>query len=258
MPPITFIDTEIDPTSKKILDIGAVRNDGASFHSASAAEFVRFLKGAEYICGHNILNHDIRYIGKAITDTGINPEIIDTLFLSPLLFPTKPYHKLVKDDKLQSDETNNPLNDSIKAKELFDDEVAAFDQIDEKLKRIFYLLLNDTKEFRSFFHYIGYTCENTDLEELIRQRFVNEICEQANLADIISAHPVELAYGLSLINSFIHNKTIKSVTPRWVLKNYPDVEQIMFPVAFETMYWRLRLLLQFTGHPQGTKAVFRL
>ena len=228
MIPITFIDTEISQISKKIVDIGAVRSDGASFHSASVPEFVRFLRGTEYICGHNILNHDLKYVGQALTDAGINPEIIDTLFLSPLLFPTKPYHKLVKDDKLQSDETNNPVNDSKKAKELFDDEVAAFYHVDDRLKQIFYLLLKDTKEFRSIFHYIGFTSENINLEELIRQKFVNEICDQADLSKIITDHPIELAYGLSLINSFIQDREKKSVTPYWVLRNYPDVERIMF------------------------------
>jgi ATP-dependent DNA helicase RecQ len=229
MPPITFIDTEIDPASRKILDIGGIKGDGSYFHSASVDGFIRFIKGSQFICGHNILNHDLKYIGKAISDAGVNPEnIIDTLFLSPLLFPTKPYHALVKDDKLQSDETNNPLNDSKKAKELFDDETAAFHQTEETIKQVFCLLLKNTKEFRSFFRFIGFSCENTDLEELIRQRFVNEICEQANLADIISEHPIKLAYGLSLINSYIQNKKIKSITPRWVLKNYPEVEQIMF------------------------------
>jgi len=31
---------------------------------------------------------------------------IDTLHLSPLIFPQKPYHKLIKDEKLQSDQIN--------------------------------------------------------------------------------------------------------------------------------------------------------
>ena len=51
---------------------------------------------------------------------------IDTLSLSPLLFPSKPYHALVKDDKLQVDELNNPLNDAIKARDLFFDELKLF------------------------------------------------------------------------------------------------------------------------------------
>src|SRR5690606_39561643 len=120
-----FVDTEIEPKSRKILDIGCVKDNGASFHKSSVTEFIQFLNGIQFICGHNILNHDIKYIGKAINDAGINTtNIIDTLYLSPLLFPAKPYHALLKDDKLQSEDTNNPLNDSIKAKDLLYDEIA--------------------------------------------------------------------------------------------------------------------------------------
>ncbi|TNF47017.1 MAG: DEAD/DEAH box helicase, partial [Bacteroidetes bacterium] len=229
MSSVAFIDTEIEPKSGKILDIGSVRNDGSSFHKSSVAEFIQFLNGTEFICGHNIFNHDIKYIGKALTDAGIDDiNIVDTLYLSPLLFPTKPYHALLKDDKLQSEENNNPLNDSIKAKDLFYDEITAFKETDETLKQIFYLLLNNEKEFRTFFHFIGYKSEDKNIEKLIREKFEYEICEQSNLSKIISEHPIELAYCLSLINSFINHRKIHSITPPWVLKNYPEVERIMF------------------------------
>src|SRR5438270_467512 len=119
---IAFIDTEIESKSLKILDIGSVKYDGNFFHSSSISDFTRFLNGTKFICGHNIFNHDIKYIQKAVADAGVLSEnIIDTLFLSPLLFPTKPYHALLKDDKLQTEDTNNPLNDSIKARDLFFD-----------------------------------------------------------------------------------------------------------------------------------------
>lgn len=226
---IAFIDTEIEPQSKKILDIGGVKGNGNLFHKTSLLEFIQFIKGTQFVCGHNILNHDIKYIGRALNDAGINPvNIIDTLFLSPLLFPTKPYHSLLKDDKLQSEDTNNPLNDSIKAKDLLNDEIAAFKQTDDILKEILYLLLNDKKEFHSFFRFISYTSTRSDIENLIRQKFKNEFCEQIDLRKVISEQPIELAYCLSLINSFIQNKKVHSITPPWVLKNYPDVERIMF------------------------------
>jgi len=108
-----FIDTEIDPKNHKILDIGCCRHDGSSFHSNSIPSFVNFLKGSKYVCGHNILKHEIKYISRYVADSGINQlNIIDTLFLSPLLFPMRPYHALVKDDKLQTEDINNPLNES--------------------------------------------------------------------------------------------------------------------------------------------------
>ena len=148
---IAFIDTEIEPKSRKILDIGAVKNDGNLFHSNSLNGLTTFLRGSDFICGHNIFNHDLKYIQKAVNDAGIPPaNVIDTLFLSPLLFPTRPYHALLKDDKLQTEDSNNPLNDSIKAKDLFFDEVAAFQQEDEKQKQILYLLLNTKRNFTRF------------------------------------------------------------------------------------------------------------
>ncbi|MBA4408704.1 MAG: RecQ family ATP-dependent DNA helicase [Odoribacter sp.] len=222
---IAFVDTEIEPKSRKILDIGSVKGDGNSFHSKSITDFIKFLIGTEFICGHNILNHDIHYIHKAITDANVNSgNIIDTLFLSPLLFPTKPYHALLKDDKLQTEDTNNPLNDSIKAKDLFFDEVSIFNKADEKIKQIFYLLLNDKKEFRSFFRFIAYTNSDSQTEKLIHEKFDSVICENAELPIIISEYPIELAYCLALINC--NNRY--SITPPWVLKNFPKVERIMF------------------------------
>ena len=113
---ITFIDTEIDPTKRKILDIGSIKSDGSYFHKASVTDWIHFLKDTQFVCGHNIIHHDLKYVGHRISDLGIgSDQIIDTLFLSPLLFPTKPYHALVKDDKLQTDELNNPLNDAVKS-----------------------------------------------------------------------------------------------------------------------------------------------
>lgn len=48
-----------------------------------------------------------------------------TLYLSSMMFIAGTYHKLLKDDKLQTDDINNPRNDSLKARDLFYDEVEA-------------------------------------------------------------------------------------------------------------------------------------
>ncbi|PWT95846.1 MAG: RecQ family ATP-dependent DNA helicase [Bacteroidetes bacterium] len=229
MSSIAFVDTEIEPNTGKILDIGGIKNDGSYFHKNSISEFIQFIKGTEFLCGHNIFNHDLKYIQNALINARIDSKnIIDTLHLSPLLFPTKPYHKLLKDDKLDPEETSNPLNDSIKAKDLLNDEIAAFQQSDELLKQIFYLLLKDEAEFHSFFRFLSYRSLTLNAEILIRQKFENEICEHADLGKLVKENPIEMAYGLSLIDSFIQNKEIHSITPRWVLKNYPEVEKIVF------------------------------
>ena len=122
---IAFIDTEVNPQTKKVADYGAVREDGAVLHSHSKADFDAFVSKCDTLCGHNIINFDLKY-----TSLRGNPTIVDTLFLSPLLFPKRPYHHLVKDDKLQVDELNNPVNDSMKARDLLNDEHGV-DAVDE-------------------------------------------------------------------------------------------------------------------------------
>jgi ATP-dependent DNA helicase RecQ len=225
MKPIAFFDTEIEPKSRRILDIGCIKGDGSSFHSASLAEFSKFLQGSEYICGHNIFHHDLQYIQDSLQSAGLGQAyLIDTLFFSPLLFPAKPYHALLKDDKLQTEDTNNPLNDSIKARDLFHDEVTAFQHTDKHLQQIFYGLLKDQKEFSSFFHFLGYAADNLDIGEVIREKFQTQICEQADLPQIILEYPVELAYCLALLNT----NSRYSLTPPWVGKNFPAVERIMY------------------------------
>ena len=227
MKSIIFIDIEVNHNDGKILDIGCIKSDGSTFHANSISGFIDFLKGTKFICGHNILNHDLKYIQQNLITAGISQSnIIDTLFFSPLLFPTKPYHHLLKDDKLQTEELNNPLNDSIKAKDLFFDEIASFNQTDDVLKSIFFLLLNDKFEFHSFFNYVSFNCNNYDSElvALIKQKFNSAICNEANLKEIIVQHPIELAYCLALINCI--NRY--SITPPWVLRNFPEVERIMF------------------------------
>ncbi len=221
---IVFIDTEVDVKSKKILDVGGTNGNGLTLHSSSISELVNFIKNKQYVCGHNIINHDLPYIEKAINQnlTGINA--IDTLFLSPLLFPTKPYHALLKDDKLQTEELNNPLNDAIKAKDLFNDELSAFHDIDDDLKQIYYALLADKREFSSFFDFVGYSIFNDDIFSLIKKRFAETICQKVDLEKLVLKTPIELAYCLALINT----NSRYSITPPWVIKNYPDVERVMF------------------------------
>ncbi len=225
MEPIIFFDIEVEPNSKKILDVGGIKSDGSLFHSNSVAGFIKFIKGLRYACGHNILNHDLRYIKASVDAAGINDlNFIDTLYLSPLMFPARPYHALLKDDKLQTEDASNPLNDSMKARALFFDEVAAFQRMDNKLKRILYFLLRDKREFSSFFYFLGYTEGHMNVEKEIREKFKSWICEQSNLTDIILQYPAELAYCLALINA----DSRYSITPPWVLRNFPAVEQVMF------------------------------
>jgi ATP-dependent DNA helicase RecQ len=222
---ITFLDTEVQPNTGKILDIGAINDSGDTFHSNSIDELKRFLPKSEYICGHNIIDHDIKYLRKVIDDELIaGYKFIDTLFLSPLLYPRKPYHKLLKDDKLQNDELNNPLSDAKKSKDLFYDEKDSFNKLDLELKQLYYSLLGDKEHFASFFEFIQFPKPDISAVNLIRQAFDKRICLNADLEGIYQNEPEALAFSLSLIRS-AHKD---SITPPWVLYTFPAVEKIMF------------------------------
>ena len=211
------------------MDVGAVKDDGANFRGTSVDSLAGFLGQARWLCGHNLLHHDLQYLREPLKRAGLTHfKFIDTLYLSPLLFPKKPYHKLVKDDKLQSEERNNPVNDSVKARDLFHDEVAAFSKLNPALKEIYFQLLRDKPEFEGFFDYMSYTANTGNLTQLILEHFTAMICERANLSRMITEHPVALAYGLALVSSYREDGAAHSITPAWVFKNFPEVDRILY------------------------------
>lgn len=224
-----FFDTEVEPETGRICDLGAVRSDAAEFHSPSLSKFSEFAKGCDFICGHNALDHDLKYVSSNLRAVGVDPaSCIDTLHLSALLFPKKPYHRLVKDEKLLSDELNNPRNDAIKARDLFYDEVAAWRKLPSEIAHIYHGLLSATREFGAFFRWLKASGEGgggfapVQAQQIVRV-FEKKICLHAPIGALMTGQPIELAYALALIST----DDSLSVFPRWVNYAFPGVEQVL-------------------------------
>lgn len=215
-----FVDVETGLKDHKIHDIGAVRYDGATFHKASKMELKDFLQGTDYICGHNIVHHDAVYL---FGDEPVDQLLVDTLYMSPLLFPERPYHRLVKDDKLLTDQMNNPVNDCKKARDLLFDEIAHWNMLPENDRKVFATLLWDKKEFAGFLSMVGARRTNDGLGNLIRELYEGKICAHADLDMLAEQYPCELAYALALVDTTDY----RSVTPAWVICNYPKVEYVV-------------------------------
>ncbi len=219
-----FIDLEVDGRGK-ILDIGGVKA-GQGFHSARIPEFADFVSDCDCLCGHNIIGHDIKYLKPFLNKEYV---LVDTLYLSPLLFPRKPYHKLLKDDKILTEELNNPLNDSLKAQSLYDDEVMAFKALDKDFQQLYYDLLNEDIHFSGFFKSIEYVPSRKPFffrkstADIFRELFKGKICEHSNVESFVRDHKVECAYAAALISTDDRN----SITPAWILHNYPSVENVI-------------------------------
>ena len=214
------IDVEVGLKDLKIHDIGALRDDGATFHMASKERLFKFIKGVNYVCGHNIIHHDAKYLfgtGKC------RWVMVDTLYMSPLLFPERPYHKLVKDDKLVSEQMNNPVNDCEKAKDLLMDEIECWHSLPEGKRLIFASLLRGRKEFCGFLKMVGAKYVDDGLPGLITDIYNGKICRNADIGMLVSEYPCELAYALALVDTTDY----RSITPGWVLHNYPNVEYVV-------------------------------
>lgn len=216
-----FVDVEIGVKNHKIQDIGALRYDGATLHKNSKADLQAFLRHIDFLCGHNIVHHDAKYL---FGDERQPWALVDTLYMSPLLFPERPYHRLVKDDKLMSDEMNNPVNDCEKARELLFDEMTHWHNLPERRKRIYASLLTGIEEFDGFMQLVGAERHaKNSVAELIRAEFAGMICANAPIQTLASKYPCALAYALALIDT----SDQRSVTPAWVLYHYPEVEYVM-------------------------------
>ena len=214
---LVFIDLEVNPQTRKVLDFGATDADGESVHTAQRFDFEHFINDSKYICGHNICHHDSNYFNRPKES-----HLIDTLYLSPLIFPEKPYHRLLKDDKIITDELSNPLNDAIKARELFFDEVNAFGSLAEEYRQILVNLLFDQPEFHGFFEYVNVKPDG-DTVSIIQNFFDKKICKNSPLELLVKNNPVPLAYALAIITT--EDKT--SIIPHWVHHQFPVVENVM-------------------------------
>lgn len=260
---IIFLDLEVSESGDKVFDYGAIKSRDEMLHTGSYHAFNEFIAEADYLCGHNIINHDSKYF-----EAPQKVRYIDTLYLSPLLFPNKPYHALLKDDKLQTDELNNPLNDAIKAQELFYDEINAFESLGLEMRQILYLLLHESPYFSGFFEYLSFHAKDDPIM-LIRCFFLDKICENAPLSSIIAQSPVELAYALAMISA-----TEKySILPRWVLMQFPKTSYILRlllntpcmqchycnerlnPVNYLRKYFGYSAFRAYNGEPLQEKAV---
>lgn len=216
-----FVDAEVGTKDHKVYDIGALRYDGAKFHNRSKSDLLDFLHGVDYVCGHNVVHHDAKYLfGNQLGSWAF----VDTLYLSPLLFPERPYHKLVKDDKLLCEQMNNPLNDCEKARDLLWDEINQWKALSPEKQSVFSSLLHGQKEFDGFLQMVGAPDPSVHaLPKLIRSLFEGKICSHVDLDSLIDRWPCALAYALALIETTDY----RSNTPAWVIRNYPEIDYVM-------------------------------
>ncbi|TPE43336.1 RecQ family ATP-dependent DNA helicase [Pontibacter mangrovi] len=224
---VAFFDLEVSKQPKtQIQSIGAWFR-GSTLHSTSVHDFEVFQQSAQFLCGHNILAHDLPVLKSAGAPAPIfQKRFIDTLYLSPLFFPNRPYHRLIKDYRLVSKHFNNPVEDSKIAADLLQDCISAYYNVPPVLREVLNRLLHTDTAFSAFFELIEDTWlgnEEKPPEEQIRAFFHNRICENTDLGTLTAQLPAPLAYALSLINAPDQG----SIIPPWLLHRFPEIVNVL-------------------------------
>ena len=228
---IAFFDIEVVLQPKERIGSIGLYLDGKTRHTTSVHDFEQYAAGADCLCGHNIFAHDLPYLEKAGISAGfLRRPFIDTLYLSPLLFPNKPYHRLVKDYQLMSQHLNNPVEDSKLTKDLLAECLEAFFALPAALQTIFCKLLGKEIEFAAFVRLLKSTAvapsEPDSLQQEIRAFFQDAICENADLDYLIQYRAIQLAYALALVQA----PDDGSVIPPWLLFRYPEVSWVLHQI----------------------------
>lgn len=191
------------------------------------------LQQCDALVGHNILKHDFKYLlqVKDIPVQFHQTPIIDTLWLSSLIFIKHPYHRLIKDYKL--DKTNDPIEDAKRCLEVFENCCKAFLGLDEKLQYLLYSFLHAESQFSVFFHYLtaqyALSFEKIDLKSELQSLFsplFEEKFFQEPLDTILETSKLEFAYVVRLLQIKMNIDRDISILPGWIVQNLPQINLI--------------------------------
>ncbi len=235
-----FVDLEIHPETQKLLKIGAWRaHDDASFRrqgkfnqTAALHELLAFIGKSRFIIGHNIAQHDWPYLcGKDAAFGKLSLCLIDTLVLNPLAFPANPYHRLVKDYKLQRESVNDPVEDCKQTAILFTDQCATFRQQADFSAVFALLLLNSGAAYPTLFNMLLNAPVTASVAKQCIDACLNEdaVCAQSRhlIIDEIRSNDATRQRAMAYALAWLNTAGANSVLPAWVRHQHPELSDML-------------------------------
>lgn len=224
---ILYIDLETT-LQGKIKDVGALFNR-QELHGNDFAKLSTWIQEADYICGHNIIAHDIPLLKEKLgAEIFQHKKLVDTLLWSPILFNENPYHKLVKGYKIVNDsDYNNPLSDCKLTEELLNNELNAFQELKEEEQQLYRVLLSKSEHYAGFLALASGHLNPTFTQLPLQILFKNSTCTTVNIREIAQKNPIALAYAFSLIRA-----KESSILPNWVQQTIPETQRILDEMRF--------------------------
>lgn len=218
--------------------LGAILRNNAPIVARNAEQvrhqmpvFRDWVRSAQYLCGHNIIAHDLPLLEKLHGPEDYADKIIDTLYLSPIAYPTRPYHSLTKEDKLVRESRNDPVEDSRSCKKLLADCCNRFAELSEDERELYSCafelaeLNGIARLFRSINLDIeiviskGVESQKQQLLELFKQLNEDRCCLES--IEVIEGGngPLVLAY----IHAWLQSAAGSSTIPYWICHQIPEI-----------------------------------
>lgn len=191
--------------------------------------FRDWVRSGRYLCGHNIIAHDLPQLKQLHGPEDYEGKVLDTLYLSPIAYPTKPYHHLTKEDKLVRESRNDPVQDSRSSHQLLEDIFVKF----KELKN------GDLELYACAFHLAELTGMASLFEGLLQTRGTSPVPEASNehLLKLFKAfnhdrccvESIEVIEGgngplvLAYIHAWLQSAAGSATIPYWVCRQISQI-----------------------------------
>lgn len=223
-----FFDLEYNPEQQKVREYGYILGE-ERVRAKDPAKLETASEKAEFIVGHNVLRHDAPILRQYFSIDFPNVKALDTLMLSSLLFPRKPYHKLRKEYLHNEDEPSDPLKDSELCKELLEACIEKWESYPWQLRYLLFQFLKKEPGFAPFFKLVPIPDSGEirsklpEIQKWFRSQYEKSICLHQDFENEWAAYRAEWCFLLTLF----HEEGPSDFVPHWVRYQYPHLETIL-------------------------------
>ncbi len=222
-----FFDIEWNPSTDKVREFGFVLAD-KEHKGPYPNPLLEAFEEAKYVVGHNILDHDLPVLSRLYKLKVSEELVLDTLLLSSLLFPLKPFHALRKEYIQSPEEAFNPLLDALLVKKLLLECVKKWDTYAWQLQILLWMFLRKETGLAPFFNLV--TIKNKEsreaqkeVQQWFQSHYRSKICFQKPFQEEWKLYKVEWAFLLALF----FEEGESDFLPHWIQNKYPALDEIL-------------------------------
>lgn len=199
----------------------------ASARRQAVKQLGDYIQEAEFVAGHNILDHDLPFLEQIAPDHPIHVKAaLDSLVFSAIAFPQKPYHGLVKGYKLVHDSISNPLRDVELAQQVFKQSVSAIRDIHAEHRGLLSSLFSLDSRFEPTARFIRQLIPTPDIHDItgcFYDLFKEQACAPGIRQFVESEEPsVEWAF----LSVWLRVAGDGSAIPAWVNHEWPKLRKV--------------------------------